>query len=182
MSIADATLKNRTSALVLAVLILVGGYFAYENLARLEDPEFTIKDAKVVTQYPGASASEVADEVTEVIEKALQKLGQVKEVTSTSTPGLSIVTVTTHDKYDKAGLPQVWDEVRRKVNDAQAQLPPGAGPSKVNDDFGDVFGVYFAISGDGFNYAELEEHAGSRNGIAVERTREEVREDLGIGI
>jgi multidrug efflux pump subunit AcrB len=159
MNIADAAIRKKTSALVVVVLILVGGLMAYRSLGRLEDPEFTIKDAKVITLYPGASAREVADEVTDVIEKALQRLGQVKEVTSTSTPGRSIVTVTAKDRYDKTGLPQVWDEVRRKVHDAQGRLPPGAGPSTVIDDFGDVYGIYFAITGDGYSYADLKEHA-----------------------
>ena len=159
MNLAEATLKNRVSALVLTVLIVLGGVSAYNNLGRLEDPEFTIKSAQVVTRYPGASALEVAEEVTEVIEKAVQQLGQLSYVESTSTPGLSIVSVEIQDKYDKTGLPQVWDELRRKVGDAQGSLPPGAGPSVVNDDYGDVFGVYFAVTGEGYTYKELKDYA-----------------------
>ncbi|MDJ0976291.1 MAG: efflux RND transporter permease subunit, partial [Planctomycetota bacterium] len=158
MGIGEAALKHRTTTWVLTICVIFGGWMSYESLGRLEDPEFTIKDAKVITQYPGATAQEVAEEVTDVMEKAVQQLGQLKEVTSTSQPGLSILTVTIKDKYDKSTLPQVWDELRRKVIDAQRQLPPGAGPTLVNDDFGDVFGAYFAVHGDGFSYADLKDH------------------------
>ncbi|MHC5010208.1 MAG: efflux RND transporter permease subunit [Planctomycetota bacterium] len=158
MSLAGAAVQNKTTTLVLTVVLAVAGVMAFDTLSRLEDPEFTIKDAKVITPYPGASAREVADEVTDLIETALQKMGQVKEVTSKSTPGLSIVTVTMKDEFGADLLPQVWDEVRRKVGDVQGQLPPGAGPTLVNDDFGDVFGIYFAVYGDGYSYRELKDH------------------------
>jgi multidrug efflux pump subunit AcrB len=109
----------------------------------------------VVTPYPGASAAEVEKEVTEKIEKAAQELGQLKRVESYSSRGMSVVKVKIKDNYTMDMLPQVWDELRRKVNDYQKQLPPGAGPSVVNDDFGDVYGVYLALTGDGYTMAEL---------------------------
>jgi multidrug efflux pump subunit AcrB len=152
---AALALRNKTSTLVFVVLIVIGGLLAYRGLARLEDPEFTIKDAKVITAYPGATAREVEEEVTDVVETAVKELGQIKHVRSTSSPGRSIVTVTIKDQYDRRTLPQVWDELRRKVTDAQGRLPPGAGPSLILDDFGDVFGIFLALSGDGFSYAEL---------------------------
>ena len=127
----------------------VVGALAFNSLSRLEDPEFTIKEATITTPYPGASAAEVEEEVTNVIERAAQELGQLDYVESRSSRGLSIVKVIMKDRYDKFSLPQVWDELRRKVNDYQMQLPPGAGPSIVNDDFGDVYGVYVAITGEG---------------------------------
>ena len=153
MNPAELALRNKTSTLVFVVLIVVGGLLAYKGLSRLEDPEFTIKDALVITAYPGATAQEVEEEVTDVVETAVKELGQIKHVESTSSPGRSIVTVTIKAQYDKRTLPQVWDELRRKVNDAQRRLPPGAGPSLVLDDFGDVFGIFLALSGDGFSYA-----------------------------
>ncbi len=152
MNVASVALQNKTTTLVFVVLILVGGFFAYRGLSRLEDPEFTIKDALVITGYPGATAKEVEEEVTDVIETAVQQLGQLKHVTSLSSPGRSIVTATIQDQYNKNTLPQVWDELRRKVGDAQARLPPAAGPSLVRDDFGDVFGIFLALRGDGFSY------------------------------
>ena len=156
---AAIALRHKTSTLVFVVLIVVGGYLSYRGLSRLEDPEFTIKDALVMTAYPGATAREVEEEVTDVVETAVKELGQIKHVESTSSPGRSIVTVTIKAQYDKRTLPQVWDELRRKVNDAQGRLPPGAGPSLVLDDFGDVFGIFLALSGDGFSYAELRDAA-----------------------
>ncbi len=156
MNIAEYAIQKRTITYVLTMLLLVGGLSAYMKIGRLEDPEFTIKDAQITTTYPGATAREVEEEVTDLIERAAQALGQVKRVTSKSERGLSTVTVTIKDKYGKAILPQVWDELRRKVGDVQRNLPPGAGPSLVNDDFGDVYGIYLALYGEGFSMAELE--------------------------
>ncbi len=159
MNIADFAIRNRTTTLVLATLLFVGGIFSFERLSWLEDPEFTIKEALVITPYPGASAAEVEEEVSDKIETAVQQLGQLKEVESKSDRGLSTVTVRIKDQYDKSSLPQVWDELRRKINDVQGDLPPGAGPSIVQDDFGDVYGVFFAIYGPEYSYAELREYA-----------------------
>jgi multidrug efflux pump subunit AcrB len=155
MKLADTAIDNKVFTLVLTVVILGAGVMAFQGMSRLEDPEFTIKDALVVTPYPGATAFEVEEEVSDAIEIAVQKLGQLDEIESRSVPGLSTVTVTIKDKYDKTTLPQVWDELRRKVNDAQGDLPPGAGPSMVIDDFGDVYGIFFTVSSDDYSYAEL---------------------------
>ena len=157
MKLADTAIDNKVFSLVLTVVILGAGVMAFQGMSRLEDPEFTIKDALVVTPYPGATAFEVEDEVTDSIEIAVQKLGQLDEIESRSVPGLSTVTVTIKDRYDKSTLPQVWDELRRKVDDAQRDLPPGAGPSLVIDDFGDVYGIFFTVSSDDYSYAELKQ-------------------------
>ena len=159
MNIAELSIKKSTITWVLTILMVVGGAFSFFNLAWLEDPEFTIKDAIIMTPYPGASAAEVEEEVTNVLEKAVQELGQLKYVESRSSRGMSQIKVKIQDKYDASSLPQVWDEMRRKVNDYQVQLPPGAGPSNVNDDFGDVYGVYAAITGEGYTDKELYEYA-----------------------
>lgn len=155
MDIAKFCIEHRVVTLVLSITMLGAGVLAFDNMSRLEDPEFTIKDALVITPYAGASAAEVEEEVTDEIELAVQKLAQLKESKSKSDRGLSTVTVTIKDKYDKSTLPQVWDELRRKIGDAQKNLPPGAGPSFVIDDYGDVFGVFIAIYGDEYSYAEL---------------------------
>ena len=159
MKITEFCLENKTTTLVLTVVMIFAGLNAYKSMGRLEDPEFTIKDALIITQYPGATAEEVEEEVTDEIEIAVQQLAQLDEVTSVSYRGLSIVTATIKDKYDKNSLPQVWDELRRKVGDAQGRLPPGAGPSIVNDDFGDVYGIFFAVYGDEYEFDELWEVA-----------------------
>ncbi|MBC8187710.1 MAG: efflux RND transporter permease subunit [Proteobacteria bacterium] len=159
MNLADLAIRNRTTTLVLVFVLLGAGLMSFNSMARLEDPEFTIKDALVITPYPGATASEVTEEVSDKIEIAAQQLGQLKEVESKSDRGLSVVTVRIRDQYDKTTLPQVWDELRRKVSDAQSGLPPGAGPSVVVDDFGDVWGVFVALYGDEYSEKDLYETA-----------------------
>ena len=159
MNLAEWSIRKSLITWVMMVLFLVVGWSSYQQLSRLEDPEFTIKDAVITTPYPGASAAEVEEEVSNVIEQAAQQMGQIKRVESRSSRGLSWVKVSMQDKFDKNSLPQVWDELRRKVNDAQRRLPPGAGPSLVNDDFGDVYGIYYAITGEGYSYKEIYEYA-----------------------
>lgn len=159
MNIADFSIQKKVIIWVFIILLTAGGLYAYQHLARYEDPEFTIKDAMVITHYPGGTPKEVEEEVTEKIEKKIQEMGQIKHMTSISRYGVSEITVTIKDQYDKHSLPQVWDELRRKVNDAQKELPPGAGPSIVNDDYGDVYGMLYALTGDGFTYKELKDHA-----------------------
>src|SRR5262245_9909076 len=155
MDLAGLALRNRTTTWVITALLLVGGFAAYRGLSRLEDPEFTIKEALVVTPYAGATAREVEEEVSDPIERAVQQLGQLKEVESKSDRGLSTVTVRIKDRYDRAALPQVWDELRRQVGDGQSRLPPGAGPSLVVDDYGDVCGGCAAIAGPESSRAEI---------------------------
>ena len=159
MDIARGSIEKRVISWLCVLIFIFGGIASFGKLGRLEDPEFTIKDAVVVTYYPGASAQEVEQEVTDKVETAIQQLAQVKEMTSKSYPGRSEITVTMKDKYDKTSLPQVWDELRRKVNDVQSQLPPGTSTSYVNDDFGDVYGIFLGLSGKGYDYRELKEEA-----------------------
>jgi multidrug efflux pump subunit AcrB len=154
------SVRNNRVVFVAMLLVLVGGVVAYRQMGRLEDPEFTIKEALVITPYPGASAEEVAQEVTNPIENAVQQLGQLKHVESESTRGRSVVSAVIKDRYDRKRIPQVWDELRHKIADAQAQLPPAVrGQSMVIDDFGDVYGIFLAITGDGFSFPELRRYA-----------------------
>src|SRR5215468_2689652 len=150
---------NRVVFVAMAMAVM-GGFSAYLNLGRLEDPEFTIKEALIITPYAGASAEEVAQEVTNPIESAVQQLGQLKHVESESSRGRSVVTAVIKDQFHRDAIPQVWDELRRKINDVQSRLPPSVrGKSVVIDDFGDVYGVFLAITGDGFTYPELRRYA-----------------------
>ena len=158
MNFGEYSIEKRTVTLVLTVVASVAGMVAYGNLGRLEDPEFTIKEALVMTSYPGASAEEVDREVTHVLDREIQRMGQIKRLQSRSLRGLSIVQVFIKDEFKKAQLPQVWDELRSKVEEAQGLLPPGAGPSSVDDDFGDVYGVYVGITGEGYSYRELKNY------------------------
>jgi multidrug efflux pump subunit AcrB len=157
MDIARYAMAKRTSLWVLIVLLLIGGYHSYQQLGRFEDPEFIIRTAVISTPYPGASAREVADEVTELIERSVQSLQEVKQIRSVSAQGLSEVTVDIDMRFARtaAELDQVWDKLRRKVADAQRQLPKGAGPALVNDDFADVYALFYAVTGQGYTDQQL---------------------------
>ena len=158
MNIAEFSIRNKLISWLITIIFLVGGIFSYNKLSRLEDPEFTIKDAVIITQYPGATPQQVEEEVTYPLENALQQLQYVDYIRSVSTNGLSQITVTMKRKYNKDHLPQIWDELRRKVNDLTPTLPPGVFPPLVNDDFGDIFGLLFAVIGDGYSYQELSDY------------------------
>jgi multidrug efflux pump subunit AcrB len=158
MNIASYFVKNAVISWMFILIILIGGIMSFMGLGQLEDPPFTIKDAVVVTTYPGATSTEVEEEVTYQIEKAIQALPYVDDVASLSTPGLSQITVTMKNIYGPDQLPQIWDELRRKVGDMKSQLPPGTGEPLVNDDFGDVFGVMLMARGDSYDYKDLSDY------------------------
>ncbi len=159
MNLPAFALKRKTLINFLATLLMIGGVFAYFQLGRLEDPDFTVKRAVIVTAYPGASPAEVELEVTDRIEKAIQEMPQLKELYSLSRAGLSIVRVDMKEAYWADRLPQVWDEMRRKINDVEKEFPPGVVTPDIGDDFSFVFGFVLAMTGDGYSYAELEEYA-----------------------
>ncbi|MDN3715306.1 efflux RND transporter permease subunit [Vibrio breoganii] len=153
--IAAYFIKNKVISWMISLIFFIGGAASFFELGRLEDPAFTIKDAMVVTSYPGATPQEVEEEVTYPIEKAIQQLSYVDEVNSISSRGLSQITVTMKNSYGPDDLPQIWDELRRKVTDLDGTLPPGVNTPAVIDDFGDVFGVLLAVTGEGYSYKEL---------------------------
>ncbi len=159
MDITEFSIKKNVITWMIIIIVLFGGLVAYNHLARYEDPEFTIKEALVITHYPGATPIEVENEITDKLEKAVQQLPQLDYVESISKPGYSELTVVIKKKYTRKDLPQIWDELRRKINDAQPQLPPGSQRSTVVDDYGDVYGMLLAITGDGFSYKEIEHYA-----------------------
>ena len=148
MKLTSFAIENRTVSYFVVVLLVLGGLSSFSSLGQLEDPEFTVKTAVVVTAYPGASPEEVELEVTDVLEKAIQELPQLKDLYSTSRAGLSSISVDIQSEYWSDRLPQVWDELRNKVSDTQGLLPPGAGPSVVADDFSVVYGFLLAITAD----------------------------------
>ncbi|WP_102866811.1 efflux RND transporter permease subunit [Pseudovibrio exalbescens] len=155
MDIARYSIEKPVNVWMVVLIALLGGIWALSSIGRLEDPEFTIKSAQVITAYPGATASEVEEEVTEKLETAIQQLSQLNELTSNSEPGLSRIQVEIKDTYDKHELPQVWDELRRKVNDIRNDLPAGVRDPIVFDDFGDVYGLYYAFTAQGYSNREF---------------------------
>ena len=158
MNIAKYSVNNRVVIWVAIFCSLVGGVFSYTKLAKLEDAEFTLKTALVITSYKGASPHEVELEVTDVIEKAVQATQGLDFIESESKEGLSIVTVEINGSKKTGQMPQIWDDLRRKVNDCRPYLPRTAYPM-VLDDFGDVFGVFLSLSGEDYSYAELHDYS-----------------------
>lgn len=158
MNLAAISIEKRAITYFAIGLIVVGGLFCYGQLGQLEDPEFSVKTAAITTTYPGASAEQVELEVTDRLETKLQEMTELKNVYSNSRPGLSIIKVDIKSNYWSDRLPQVWDVLRKKVQDVEPSLPPGAGKPKVGDDFGYVFGFLLAVSSDGYSYAELEQY------------------------
>ncbi|WP_430462674.1 efflux RND transporter permease subunit [Thalassolituus sp. LLYu03] len=152
-------IRHSTTSWMMLLILLVGGAISYMGLGRLEDPQFTIKEAMVLTYYPGASALQVEEEVTAPLESAIQALPYIKFVDSVSKAGFSQIHLQIKPTYKSQQLPQIWDELRRKVTDKTAYLPPGADTPIVMDDFGDVYGVLLAITGPDYGYEALSDYA-----------------------
>ncbi len=159
MKLVKYFLSKKPVTILLLVLVLAGGLLAYVKMGKLEDAPFTIKQALVLTPYPGASPSEVQSQVTDVLEESIQALGELYYLKTENRAGLSKITVYVKKETRADEMQQLWDKLRRKVNDVQSKLPEGAGPSVVNDDFGDVLGVFYGLTGSGHSYRELEDEA-----------------------
>lgn len=161
MNLAAYTIKKATIAWVAMAVLLAGGYLSYGKLGRFEDPEFIIRQAVIVTAYPGASPAQVAEEITDLIEGAVQQMQEVEEVLSTSRAGESLVKVEVKLAFSKtqADLDQVWDKLRSKVTEVRRALPPGAAEPVVKGDFGDVYALFYAITGDGYSPRQLYDYA-----------------------
>ncbi len=158
MKLAEYSIKNHVTSWMFVAILLLGGIVAYNGLGRLEDPEFTIKRAMITTSYPGASPRQVEEEVTYPLENTIQQLPYVDYVTSISSVGFSQITIEMKPTYRKDDLKQIWDELRNKITDLKSKLPPGVATPHVIDDFGDVYGVLLAISGDGYSYEEIKDY------------------------
>ncbi|SHI60386.1 efflux RND transporter permease subunit [Bacteroides stercorirosoris] len=152
-------LQRRSVTILLLLLVLAGGIFAYIKMGKLEDAPFTIKQALVLTPYPGASPSEVQSQVTDVLEEAIQSMGELYYLKTENRAGISKITVYVKKEIRADQMQQLWDKLRRKVGDVQSKLPAGAGPSVVNDDFGDVLGVFYGLASENHTYRELEDQA-----------------------
>ncbi len=158
MNLTQIAIEKKAVSYFFLFLLVTGGIASFFSLGQLEDPEFTVKNAVITTFYPGASPAEVELEVTDRIELVIQELHQLEWIESFSRPGMSLIKVEIKPEYVSAKLPQVWDELRRKMRDVETTLPPGAGRPDISDDFGDTFGFQLAVTGDGYSYAELDEY------------------------
>ncbi|MBH9740694.1 efflux RND transporter permease subunit [Vibrio navarrensis] len=159
MNIAEYSIKNRVISWLFIIILAIGGVTSFLNLGRLEDPAFTIKDAMIIATYPGATSKEVEEELTYPLEKEIRQLPYIDHITSTSSNGMSQIMVSMKMDYGPDELPQIWDEMRRKINDLKPTLPSGVQSLQIIDDFGDVYGVMIMLSGDGYNYVELKRYA-----------------------
>ncbi|EJG0879564.1 multidrug efflux RND transporter permease subunit VmeV [Vibrio parahaemolyticus] len=159
MNIAEYSIKNKVISWLFIVILAIGGVTSFLELGRLEDPAFTIKDAMIVATYPGATTKEVEEELTYPLEKEIRKLPYIDRITSTSSNGMSQIMVSMKMDYGPDELPQIWDEMRRKINDLQPTLPQGVQSLQIIDDFGDVYGVMLMLTGDDYDYVELKRYA-----------------------
>ncbi|MEG0795840.1 MAG: efflux RND transporter permease subunit [Odoribacter sp.] len=158
MNIAKYSLDNPKVIYFFLFVMLVGGVISFGSLGKKEDSPFVIKTAVLITQYPGASPREVEQLITEPIEREIQSMRRVYKIKSDSYYGMSKINIELSPATPPEEMPQMWDELRRKVLNVQSQLPQGASTITVSDDFGDVFGIYFALTADdGFSYHDLRE-------------------------
>jgi multidrug efflux pump subunit AcrB len=158
MNLPRIAIENKVFTNFVVFLLVAGGLWSYMNLGRLEDPDFTVKIGVIITQYPGASPEQVELEVTDRIEQAIQEMPQLDTLYSFSRPGLSIIKVDMKQEYWADRLPQVWDEMRKKIRDITPQFPPGVMKPNIVDDFSFVFGFVLSVTGDGYSYAEMENY------------------------
>lgn len=152
-------LDNRKLIYFLVAVLVIGGMLSYYSMSKLEDPEIRVKQAMVVTLYPGASSHQVELEVSDVLEKSIRSMKDVDDITSRSMNDMSMLTINLSTLVQNEDVEQCWDMLRRKVNDVQGNLPEGAGTSIVMDDFGDVFGMVYALTFDGFSDEEAGKYA-----------------------
>lgn len=152
-------LNNKALVLFFVIVLLLGGLYSYNGMSKLEDPEIKVKTALVITTFPGASAHQVELEVTDLLEKSIRSIESVDNVTSRSMNDVSMITVGLSTLVPDDDVEQQWDILRRKINDASRNLPGGCSAPLVKDNFGDVYGMFYAITSDGIEYQELADYA-----------------------
>ena len=158
-SIATFSIERPLYILLLMTTCFFGGLWGIDTVGRLEDPVFPMKYAYIITPYPGASALEVEQEVTDVVEAALQEVPYIDTMKSKSLPGRSEIQIKLMEVYGDDDVPQIWDEMRRRVTEVARRLPPGAQAPLVEDDFGDIYGILYAISTPDYAATEIDDMA-----------------------
>lgn len=159
MNLSDFALKNKPLIQFLIAILLIGGVLSFWSMSKLEDPEIKVKQAMVVIVYPGASAHQVELEVTDLMEKAIRSMDNVANIDSKSVNDMCQITVELDRTLDEKEIQQSWDMLRRKVTDITPSLPAGIKEPMVLDGFGDVYGMFYALTSDGFSAQELSQYA-----------------------
>ncbi|SHN05870.1 Multidrug efflux pump subunit AcrB [Pseudomonas asturiensis] len=172
-NLSEWALKHQSFVWYLMFVALLMGVFSYMKLGREEDPSFTIKTMIIQTRWPGATMDETLEQVTDRIEKKLEELDSLDYVKSYTRPGESTVMVFLRDTTDAKGIPEIWYQVRKKIDDIRGQFPQGLQGPSFNDEFGDVYGSIYAFTADGFSMRQLRDY--------VEKVRADIREVPGLG-
>ena len=149
---AKAIEGNRITVAVVA-LVLLSGLIAFQQIPKAQDPGFIIRTVLITTRFPGASPERVEQLVTDKIEKKIQEMPEVDNITSESRTGISVIYVNFKESYRI--MRPIFDDLRRKVGSIESDLPQGTSSPEINDEFGDVFGSVYTLNGDGFTYSEL---------------------------
>ncbi|WP_395401921.1 efflux RND transporter permease subunit [Pseudoduganella sp. UC29_106] len=166
LNLSGWALKHPQMMIFLIGLLALSGIFAYQKLGQKEDPEFTFRAMVVQAKLPGATAQQMADQVTDKLEKKLQEVAQIDYTTSYSRPGVTQITIMLREDTSPADVADAWYQVRKKIGDIKPTLPSGIRGPFFNDEFGDTFGNLYAITGDGYNYPQLKDFAdAARNEI-----------------
>ncbi|HAV3206599.1 efflux RND transporter permease subunit [Acinetobacter baumannii] len=179
-NLSEWALNNKGIVLYFMLLLGIIGAISYSKLSQSEDPPFTFKVMVVQTYWPGATAKEVSTLVTDRIEKELMTTGQYDKIMAYSRPGESMVTFVAKDSLTSAQIPDVWYNVRKKVNDIRHELPSGVQGPFFNDEFGDTFGNIYVLTGKDFDYALLKEYA-DRLQLQLQRVKDVGKVEL-IGL
>lgn len=158
-NLTEVSLKNRALVWYFIIVTAIGGIFFYFKLGRMEDPNFTINQMVVTAAWPGASADQMEQQVTDKLESKFRDIPGVKEITSNTRAGTTVVYVTLRDDVDRSTIRDTWRDVRGFGNDVQSELPSGVYGPYYNDRFDDVFGSVYAITGDGYSMEELRQAA-----------------------
>ena len=159
MNLAKFSLEHKNVVYTAAVLLALYGILSALNMGWLEDPDISVKSAVVIIDYPGATPEQVEQQVVEVVETKLQEMAQIKHLSSLSRDSRAIIRIDIRDEYWTPELPQVWDELRRKIRDIESILPAGVGTPVIGDDYGLVFGFVFSLQGEGFDAHDLHQYA-----------------------
>ncbi|KPW82309.1 Multidrug efflux pump subunit AcrB [Pseudomonas congelans] len=172
-NLSEWAIKHQSFVWYLMFVALLMGVFSYMKLGREEDPSFTIKTTIIQTRWPGATVDETLEQVTDRIEKKLEELDSLDYVKSYTRPGESTVFVYLRDTTSAKAIPEIWYQVRKKVDDIRGQFPQGLQGPSFNDEFGDVYGSIYAFTADGFSMRQLRDY--------VEKVRADIREVPGLG-